>query len=46
MASATKTYFWVDPAKQLTGVLMAQYMLGTATPERDLRTIVDDTISG
>jgi CubicO group peptidase (beta-lactamase class C family) len=39
-AGAAKTTFWVDPRRDLTGVFMAQYMLGVATPEQDLRRLV------
>ena len=43
-AGAAKTTFWVDPRQDLTGVLMAQYMLGSATPEQDLRELVYQAI--
>jgi CubicO group peptidase (beta-lactamase class C family) len=39
-AGAAKTTFWVDFSQDLTVVLMAQYMLGAATPEQDLRELV------
>ena len=39
-AGAAKTTFWVDPAQDLTGVLMAQYMLGSGAPDQDLRELV------
>ncbi len=39
-AGAAKTYFWVDPAEQLVGVLMTQYMTGMEQPERVFRNLV------
>ena len=42
---AANTYFWVDPHQQLVGVLMAQYMLGFAGPERELRALVYESLA-
>jgi CubicO group peptidase (beta-lactamase class C family) len=36
-AGAAKTYYWVDPAEELVGVFMSQYMTGMQLPERDFR---------
>lgn len=41
---AAKTYSWVDPAEQLVGVLMAQYLFCPEAPELDLRAAVYDAI--
>jgi len=38
--SAASTTFWVDPANDVVGVLMAQSMLAPNTPEHELRAIV------
>lgn len=43
-AGAAKTYFWVDPAEDLVGVFMSQYMTGMLLPERDLRSLVYQAI--
>ena len=43
-AGAAKTYFWVDPAEQLVGVLMTQSMVGLEIPEQDLRTLAYQAI--
>jgi CubicO group peptidase (beta-lactamase class C family) len=37
---AAKTYYWVDPAEELVGVLMTQYMTGPEMPDRDFRSLV------
>ncbi|MGH1489232.1 MAG: serine hydrolase domain-containing protein [Acidimicrobiales bacterium] len=39
-AGAAKTYFWVDPAEQLSAVFMSQYMTGVGGPDRDFRSLV------
>ncbi len=39
-AGAAKTYFWVDPAEDLVGLFMTQYMTGPELPERDFRSLV------
>jgi CubicO group peptidase (beta-lactamase class C family) len=39
-AGAAKTYFWVDPAEELVGVFMSQYMTGIELPDRDFRSLV------
>jgi CubicO group peptidase (beta-lactamase class C family) len=34
---AAKTFYWIDPKKQLIGIFMAQYMAGLDQPERDFQ---------
>ena len=43
-AGAAKTYYWVDPAEQLVGLFMSQYMTGMLLPERDFRSLVYQAI--
>ncbi len=43
-AGAAKTYFWVDPAEQLTGVFMSQYMTGPENPDRLFRNLIYQAI--
>ncbi len=43
-AGAAKTYYWVDPAEQLVGLFMAQYMTGVELPDRDMRTLTYQAI--
>lgn len=43
-AGAAKTYYWVDPAEQLVGVLMTQSMVSLEIPEQDLRTLTYQAI--
>ena len=43
-AGAAKTYYWVDPREQLTGVFMTQCMAGLEMPEQDLRTLAYQAI--
>jgi CubicO group peptidase (beta-lactamase class C family) len=43
-AGAAKTYYWVDPAEELVGLFMSQYMTGMLLPERDLRSLVYQAI--
>ena len=43
-AGAAKTYFWVDPAEDLVGVFMSQYMTGMEGPDRDFRSAVYQAI--
>jgi CubicO group peptidase (beta-lactamase class C family) len=38
-AGVAKTYFWVDPAEEIIGILMAQSMMQFDMPERDLQII-------
>lgn len=45
-AGAAKTYFWVDPAEDLVGVFMSQYMTGMEGPDRDFRSTVYQAIVG
>jgi CubicO group peptidase (beta-lactamase class C family) len=39
-AGAAKTYYWVDPAEELVGVLMTQFMVGFDLPEATFRAVV------
>lgn len=43
-AGAAKTYYWVDPAEELVGVFMSQYMTGVLGPDRDFRSLVYQAI--
>jgi CubicO group peptidase (beta-lactamase class C family) len=43
-AGAAKTYFWVDPAEDLIGLFMSQYMTGMLLPDRDLRSLAYQAI--
>ncbi len=43
-AGAAKTYFWVDPAEQMVGLFMSQYMTGVATPDRHFRSLAYQAI--
>ncbi len=43
-AGAAKTYFWVDPAEELVGLFMSQYMTGMLLPDRDLRSLAYQAI--
>ena len=43
-AGAAKTYYWVDPAEELVGVFMSQYMTGIQSPERYFRSLVHQAI--
>ncbi|MEM7325481.1 MAG: serine hydrolase domain-containing protein [Actinomycetota bacterium] len=43
-AGAAKTYYWVDPAEDLYGVFMSQYMTGVEAPDRDFRSLVYQAI--
>jgi len=43
-AGAAKTYYWVDPAEDLVGLFMSQYMTGVLLPERDFRSLVHQAI--
>jgi len=43
-AGAAKTYYWVDPAEELVGVLMTQYMTGIEMPDRDMRSLTYQAI--
>ena len=43
-AGAAKTYYWVDPAEDLVGLLMTQYMVGFDLPEQDLRALTYQAI--
>ena len=43
-AGAAKTYYWVDPAEDLVGLLMTQYMVGFDLPDQDLRALTYQAI--
>ena len=43
-AGAAKTYFWIDPAEDLVGLFMSQYMTGMLLPDRDLRSLTYQAI--
>lgn len=43
-AGAAKTYYWVDPAEDLVGLFMAQYMTGIALPDRAMRSLTYQAI--
>jgi CubicO group peptidase (beta-lactamase class C family) len=43
-AGAAKTYYWVDPAEELVGVFMTQYMTGVLLPDRDFRSLTYQAI--
>lgn len=43
-AGAAKTYYWVDPAEELVGVFMTQYMTGVLLPDRDFRSLAYQAI--
>lgn len=44
-AGAAKTYYWVDPAEDLVGLFMAQYMTGPEAPDRVFRSVVYQAIA-
>lgn len=44
-AGAAKTYYWVDPAEELVGLFMAQYMTGPEAPDRDFRSLAYQALS-
>ena len=43
-AGAAKTYYWVDPAEDLVGLFMSQYMTGVELPDRALRSLTYQAI--
>ncbi len=43
-AGAAKTYYWVDPAEDLVGVFMSQYMTGVEQPDRHFRSLAYQAI--
>ncbi len=43
-AGAAKTYYWVDPAEELVGVFMSQYMTGVLEPDRTMRSLTYQAI--
>ena len=43
-AGAAETYYWVDPAEDLVGLFMSQYMTGPLNPDRDFRSLVCQAI--
>ncbi len=38
-AGAAKTYYWVDPKRELVGILMAQYMMDFELPEKSFQVL-------
>lgn len=44
-SGAAETHYWVDPAEDLVGVFMAQYMTGPEEPDRAFRSLVYQAIS-
>jgi CubicO group peptidase (beta-lactamase class C family) len=36
---AASTHYWVDPAEELIGIVMAQYMMGADVPEKDFQVL-------
>ena len=45
MGRRGKTYYWVDPAEDLVGLFMAQYMTGPEEPDRVFRSVVYQAIT-
>ena len=43
-AGAARTYYWVDPQEQLTGVFMAQYMAAFDLPDKDFQVLAYQAI--
>ncbi len=43
-AGAAKTYYWIDPAEELVGIFMSQYMTGVLSPDRDMRSLTYQAI--
>ena len=43
-AGAAKTYYWIDPAEELIGLFMSQYMVCFNQPEQDLRALTYQAI--
>ena len=43
-SGAAKTYYWVDPQEQMTGVLMSQYMMSFEFPEKDFLVLANQAI--
>ena len=43
-AGAAKTYYWVDPAENLVGLFMSQYMTGVELPDRAMRSLTYQAI--
>ena len=44
-SGAAKTRYWVDPAEEVVGVFMAQYMTGPEEPDRAFRSVVYQAIT-
>jgi CubicO group peptidase (beta-lactamase class C family) len=44
-SGAATTYYWVDPAEDLVGLFMAQYMTGPEQPDRAFRSVVYQAIA-
>jgi len=43
-AGAAKTYFWVDPAEEMVGLFMSQFMVAFDNPQNDLRALAYQAI--
>ncbi|MDG2111259.1 MAG: serine hydrolase, partial [Actinomycetota bacterium] len=43
-SGAAKTDYWVDPAEDLVGLFMSQYMTGVLQPERDMHVLTYQAI--
>jgi CubicO group peptidase (beta-lactamase class C family) len=43
---AAKTYYWVDPVEELVGIVMAQFMIGFDTLEKDFQTLAYQAMIG
>ncbi len=43
-AGAAKTYFWVDPAEEMVGLFMSQFMIAFDNPQNDLRALAYQAI--
>ena len=43
-AGAAKTYYWVDPAEELVGLFMSQYMTGVTLPDQAMRALTYQAI--
>jgi CubicO group peptidase (beta-lactamase class C family) len=44
-SGAATTYYWVDPAEDLVGVFMTQYMTGPQQPDRTFRSVVYQAVA-
>lgn len=44
-AGAATTYYWVDPKKELIGILMAQYMMDFELPEKSFQVLAYQSLA-